>query len=193
MRGFSGIGTPSIGGLGRYFFIFSKAAWHDSSHAKGELFFIRWLKGWQCPIIFDMNLLIYNQRPWSPWSSLRFLGSSISWMTLILDWSILIPPMINSETQEFPRSDAKCVFEWVHLQLASSQYFKILTKVSYVFYPFLKLDHQIINIAFCLWHIFKNGLHGPLVCCLCIFRTKRHYFIAKNVFRCTKSRGLSIF
>jgi len=38
----------------------------------------------------------------------------------------LNPSVMNNETQEFYRSDAKCAFEWVHLQLASLQSFKNL-------------------------------------------------------------------
>jgi len=73
---------------------------------------------------------------------------------------------MNNETLEFLRSDAKRRFKWVHFQQASSQFFKNLAKVLYVFHPFLGLNHQIINIALDCFveHVIKDGLHCPLVC-----------------------------
>ena len=58
---------------------------------KVPLFFMRWLNGWQRSAKFDMNLLIYAKNPCKPRSSLRFLGSGMSWMALTLAWSILMP------------------------------------------------------------------------------------------------------
>jgi len=40
----------------------------------------------------------------------------------------LNPSVMNNETQEFPKSDAKCAFEWVHLQPATLQSFKNLSR-----------------------------------------------------------------
>jgi len=67
-----------------------------------HLFFIRWLKGWQRLTRFEMNLRIYAKWPWSPRSSLRFLGSGISWIALIFDWLISIPRWWTMKPKNFP-------------------------------------------------------------------------------------------
>jgi len=74
-----------------YSLISSNASSQASSQRNETPFFINFVKGWQCPERFDMNLQICASHPCKPLSSLRFLGGCISWTTRIFFGSRWIP------------------------------------------------------------------------------------------------------
>ena len=67
----------------RYSFIFSYACWQALSQMNETLFFINFVKGWQCPERFAMNIQTYASFPCNPLSFLRFLEGCTSWMARI--------------------------------------------------------------------------------------------------------------
>jgi len=187
------MGAPNTGVWNKYSFIFLKAARHNSSHSNYEPFFIWWLKGWQRPMWFEMNLRIYAKWPWSPRSSLRFLGSRISWIALIFNWSILIPLWWTVKPKNFPEVTSNkhlsgFVFNW-YLHNRS----KIRQRSCMWQALFLDMTTKSSTLNCFMEHIVKNCLHCHLVSSSYIVKSKGHPLIAKNAFRCAGSCGLLIF
>jgi len=133
---------------------------------------------------------MYTKRLWSPQSSLRFFGSCISWITLIFDWSILIPRWWTMKPKSFPDVTlnthlSRFIFNW---------HFHNRSKIKWRSCMWSSLFLDLTTNHRRSIQLFYGGyLHCPLVSCSCILKSEGHQLIAKNAFRCAESCGLLIF